>query len=84
MNLFIINDYPVGDKNAKLTEHEIDRNKKISKVRYIIEQYFGLSHLHDDGQKGRYTTIDKNHIGIWFRQVGFNIKRGFKIFQRDH
>ena len=35
------------EQNAKLTEYEIDRNKKISKVRYIVEQYFGISHLHD-------------------------------------
>ena len=70
-------------KNAKLTQHEIDRNKKISKVRYIVEQYFGLSHLYDDGQKARFTTIDKNHIDIWIRQVAFNIKRGFKIFQKQ-
>ena len=32
---------------AKLTGVEIERNKKISKKRYIVEQYFGLSHLHD-------------------------------------
>lgn len=32
---------------AKLTKYEKERNKKISKVRYIVEQYFGLSHLHD-------------------------------------
>jgi len=69
-------------KTAKLTEYEIERNKKISKVRYIVEQYFGLSHLYDDGQKARFTTIDKNNIDIWFRQVAFNIKRGFNIFQR--
>ncbi len=69
-------------KTAKLTEHEIKRNKKISKVRYIVEQYFGLSHLYDDGQKARFTTIDKNNIDIWFRQIAFNIKRGFNIFQR--
>ena len=37
---------------AKLTEPEIERNKKLSKVRYIVEQYFGLSHLHDNGQTG--------------------------------
>ena len=34
-------------KTAKLTEIEKIRNKKISKKRYIVEQYFGLSHLHD-------------------------------------
>jgi IS5 family transposase len=66
---------------AKLTGYETDRNKKISKVRYIVEQYFGLSHLHDDGQQARFTTIAKNNMDIWFRQVAFNIKRGFKLTQ---
>lgn len=28
---------------AKLTSYEKERNKKILKVRYIVEQYFGLS-----------------------------------------
>lgn len=69
-------------QTAKLTEYEIGRNKKISKVRYIVEQYFGLSHLHDDAQRARFTTIDKNHIDIWFRQVAFNIQRGFNIFKK--
>jgi hypothetical protein len=32
---------------AKLTAYEKERNKKISKKIYIIEQYFRLSHLHD-------------------------------------
>jgi IS5 family transposase len=34
-------------KTAKITDIEIERNKKIAKKRYIVEQYFGLSHLHD-------------------------------------
>ena len=55
-------------KTAKLTKYEINRNKKISKVRYIVEQYFGLSHLHDRGKRARFTTIAKNNIDIWFRQ----------------
>ncbi len=33
---------------AKLTDLEIKRNKKISKVRYIVGQYFGISHLKDN------------------------------------
>jgi IS5 family transposase len=39
---------------AKLTEYEKERNKKISKVRYIVEQYFGLSHLHDGAKRARF------------------------------
>ncbi|MBW2619333.1 MAG: transposase [Deltaproteobacteria bacterium] len=34
---------------TKLTPLEIERNRMISKVRYKIEQYFGLSHLHQRG-----------------------------------
>jgi hypothetical protein len=45
-----------------------------------VEQYFGLSHLHDNGQRARFATIDKNNINIWFRQVALNIKRGFNVF----
>ena len=71
-----------SSKTAKLTDTEIARNKKISKVRYIVEQYFGLSHLHDRGQRARFTTIAKNNIDIWFRQVAFNINRGMRIFQQ--
>jgi IS5 family transposase len=64
---------------AKLTAHEINRNKKISKVRYIVEQYFGLSHLHDGAKRARFTDITKNKFDAWYRQAAFNISRGLKI-----
>jgi hypothetical protein len=49
-------------RGAKITKVEIKRNTKISKKRYIrfqpvrfigrrVEQYFGLSHLHDGFQR---------------------------------
>jgi len=66
---------------AKLTEYEIERNKKISKLRYIVEQYFGLSHLHDDAKQARFTDIAKNNFDAWCRQAAFNIKRGLKILK---
>lgn len=64
---------------AKLTDFEKQRNKNISKTRYIVEQYFGISHLHDNGQKARFTTIAKNNIDIWLRQTAYNIRRGVKV-----
>ena len=64
---------------AKLTEYEKDRNKKISKVRYIVEQYFGLSHLHDAAKRARFTDIAKNKFDGWCRQAAFNISRELKI-----
>jgi len=64
---------------AKLTEYEKERNKLISKKRYIVEQYFGLSHLHDGAKRARFTTIIKNSIDIMCRQFAFNLKRGATI-----
>lgn len=43
--------------NASLTEKEIQRNKEISKVRYKIEQYFGITHKYHDAGKARFTYI---------------------------
>ncbi len=68
-----------GTKNAKLTQNEKERNKKLSKKRYIVEQYFGLSHINDNAYKARFTTIAKNIFDALFRQAAFNIKRGLKL-----
>ena len=64
---------------AKLTDYEIERNKKISKKRYIVEQYFGLSHLHQGAHRARFTKLIKNAIDAKIRQMAFNLFRGSKI-----
>lgn len=66
-------------KNAKLTNYEKERNKKISKKRYIVEQYFGLTHLHNRAYKARFTTIIKNMLDAVYRQIAFNMKKCLKI-----
>jgi IS5 family transposase len=45
---------------AKLTEQEIERNKKISKVRYIVEQYFGISRLKNNAKRAQFPSININ------------------------
>lgn len=67
------------EKNAKLTPLEIERNKGISKLRYIVDQYFDISHKYDNGNKARFPEIIKNIIDIMFRQFAFNLKKGAKI-----
>ena len=67
---------------AKLTESELQRNKAISKIRYIVEQYFGISHLYDGAKRARFTTLIKNKFDAWFRQAAFNVARGMKILSR--
>jgi len=64
---------------AKLTEFEIERNKQISKKRYIVEQYFGLSHLQDKAYRARFTEIVRNLWDSMCRQMAFNLSRGSKI-----
>ena len=66
---------------AKLASYEKERNKKISKVRYIVEQYFGISHLYDEAYRARFTTIMKNKFDCWYRQTAYNISRGLKILK---
>lgn len=66
-------------KTVKITEIEIERNKKISKKRYIVEQYFGLSYLNDGAYRARFTTIMKNIWDAMCRQMAFNLFRGSKI-----
>ena len=64
---------------AKITEVEIERNKQISKKRYIVEQYFGLTHLNDGAKRAHFTTIVKNTWDTMCRQMAFNIFRGSKL-----
>ncbi len=67
--------------NARLTEYEINRNKCISKFRYIVEQYFGISHKYDNGNKARFPKLVTNLVDIMFRQFAFNLKKGAKILE---
>ena len=69
------------EKNVKLTDLEIERNKGISKYRYIVEQYFGISHKYDNGNQARFPKLLKNKIDIMFRQFAFNLKKGAKILE---
>ena len=66
-------------KTARITEIEVERNKQISKKRYIVEQYFGLSHLHNGANRARFTRLAKNIWDGMCRQMAFNIFRGSKL-----
>ena len=66
-------------KSTKLTDYEKERNKQISKKRYIVEQYFGLSHVHNNAFRARFTKLAKNAIDALFRQMAFNLLRGGRI-----
>ena len=59
----------------ELTKYEKKRNKAISKVRYIVEQYFGLSHLYNRAYRARFPRLIKNALDALFRQMAFNLSR---------
>ena len=61
--------------NAALTEKEIQRNKEISKIRYKIEQYFGITYKYYGAGKARFTTIIKENWDHLCGAMAFNIKR---------
>lgn len=66
-------------RSTKLTDYEKERNRQLSKKRYIVEQYFGLSHLYNNAFRARFTRLIKNSIDVFFRQMAFNLFRGEKI-----
>ena len=66
-------------QGSELTEYEIERNTAISKVRYIVEQYFGLSHLHNNASRARFPRLMTNAMDVLFRQMAFNLRRGIRV-----
>ena len=64
---------------AEVTEYEQERNKAISKARYIVEQYFGLSHLYNKAYRARFPRMIKNAIDVLFRQMAFNLSRASRM-----
>ena len=66
---------------TELTEYETVRNKAISKVRYIVEQYFGLSHLYNKAYRARFPKLIKNALDALFRQMAFNLFRASRILK---
>jgi hypothetical protein len=46
-----------------------------------IEQHFGISHLHDNGDRARFPKMVTNIIDIMFRPFAFNLKKRAKILE---
>ena len=66
-------------RSTKLTDTEMERNKLLSKKRYIVEQYFGISHLHYGAFRARFPRMINNALDNLFRQMAFNLFRGNQI-----
>jgi IS5 family transposase len=71
------------ERNAKLTTLEIERNKMISKVRYKIEQYFGVTALHQGASRARFTTLAREGWDRMCQVIAFNMKRSYLVGLRQ-
>lgn len=66
---------------TELTDLEKARNKAIAKIRYIVEQYFGISHLYHHAHRARFTKLIQNAMDALFRQLAFNLFKGTKVLK---
>ena len=66
------------ERNARITRFEIERNKKISTVRYKIEQYFGLTALQQGASRARFTTLAREGWDRMCQVMAFNLKRSYR------
>ena len=71
------------ERNAVLTEYEIERNKMISKVRYKIEQYFGITALHQGAGRARFTTLARQRWDRLCHAMAFDIRRSYRAGLRE-
>lgn len=69
-------------RNKKLTPEEKLRNKMLSKIRYIVERFFGITKLHYGMEKARYLGLSRNKMRVAMICMASNIKRGVNL-QRE-
>jgi IS5 family transposase len=62
-------------KNRPLTKRQLQRNKKISKVRFVVERTFGSQARWFNSKVLRYKGIDKAHAWHVLLAIGYNLKR---------
>jgi IS5 family transposase len=69
-------------RNKKLTDEQKQRNKMLSRTRYIIERFFGIAKLHYGMTKARYVGLARNKMRVAMICMAQNIKRGVSL-QRE-
>jgi IS5 family transposase len=69
-------------RNKPLTDSQKRENKKHSKVRFVVEQTFGLLKLHHGLGKARYLGLKRNEARAQLIAMSHNIKRGMSILKQ--
>ena len=71
-------------KNKDITEEEKNKNREISKIRYRVEQSFGLLKKHFGYERMRYIGREKCNLENTLKMLSFNIKKGIYSIARDY
>jgi IS5 family transposase len=71
-------------KNKDITEEEKFKNKEISKIRYKVEQSFGLLKKHFGYERMRYIGQEKCDLENTLKMLSFNIKKGIYSIAKDY
>jgi transposase, IS5 family len=69
-------------RNKPLTEKEKQRNKRLSKTRYIVERFFGITKFHYGMAKARYLGLARNKTRVALMCMASNLKRAVNL-QRE-
>lgn len=66
-------------RNKKLTVKQKQRNKLLSRTRFIVERFFGVAKLHYGMSKARYVGLMRNKMRVAIICMAHNIKRGVSL-----
>lgn len=66
-------------RNTPLTYWQIQRNKLISKYRYVVERTFGSIKRWFGGQMARYKGLIKTHAQHVLQAIAYNLKRSLRV-----
>jgi IS5 family transposase len=69
-------------RNTPLSDQQKQRNKTLSKTRYIVERFFGIAKLHYGMAKARYVGLVRNTMRVALICMASNLKRGVAL-QRE-
>ncbi len=67
-------------KNNPLTRRQLQRNRMITKVRYVVERTFGSQACWFNAKMLRYCGLDKAHTWHILLAMAYNLKRLPRLF----
>ncbi len=62
-------------RNKPLTKRQLQRNRKITQVRYVVERTFGSQERWFGSKILRYVGLDKAHAWHDLQAIAYNLKR---------